>query len=111
MPDLESVLERLKSKARPDQLEGMSRFGMTVDRRLGISMPDLRAMAKELGKDHELALELWKTGITEAKIVAALIDDPKKLTEAQMEDWVRGIDSWDVCDQVCMNLFEKSPLA
>jgi len=111
MSDLESVLERLKSKARPDQLKGMARFGMTVDRRLGISVPDLRAMAKELGKDHELALELWKTGIAEARMVAALIDDPKKLTEAQMEDWVKDIDSWDVCDQVCMNLFEKVPLA
>ena len=111
MSDLESVLEKLKSKARPDQLKGMARFGMTVDRRLGISVPDLRAMAKELGKDHELALELWKTGIAEARIVAALIDDPKKLTEAQMEDWVKDIDSWDVCDQVCMNLFEKVPLA
>ena len=111
MSDLESVLKRLKSKARPDQLKGMARFGMTVDKRLGISMPDLRAMGKEIGKDHELALELWKTGIAEARMVAALIDDPKKLTEAQMEDWVKDFDSWDVCDQVCMNLFEKVPLA
>jgi len=111
MASVENVLEKLKSKARPDQLEGMARFGMTVDRRLGISVPDLRAMAKELGKDHELALELWKTGIAEARILAAMIGDPKKLTEAQMEDWVKDIDSWDVCDQVCMNLFEKVPLA
>ena len=111
MASVENVLEKLKSKARPDQLKGMARFGMTVDRRLGISVPDLRVMAKELGKDHELALELWKTGIAEARMVAALIDDPKKLTEAQMEDWVKDIDSWDVCDQVCMNLFEKVPLA
>jgi 3-methyladenine DNA glycosylase AlkD len=111
MASVEEVIDRLESKARPDQLKGMARFGMTVDRRLGISVPDLRAMAKELGKDHELALELWKTGIAEARMVAALIDDPKKLTEAQMEDWVKDIDSWDVCDQVCMNLFEKVPLA
>jgi 3-methyladenine DNA glycosylase AlkD len=111
MSDLDSVLKRLKSQARPDQLKGMARFGMTVEKRLGISMPDLRAMAKELGKDHELALELWKTGIAEARIVAALVDDPKKLTEAQMEDWVKDVDSWDVCDQLCMNLFEKVPLA
>ena len=66
MSSVENVLERLKSKARPDQLEGMARFGMTVERRLGISIPDLRAMAKESGKDHELALKLWKTGIAEA---------------------------------------------
>jgi len=111
MSSVENVLERLKSKARPDQLEGMARFGMTVERRLGISIPDLRAMAKESGKDHELALKLWKTGIAEARILAAMIGDPKKLTEAQMEDWVKDIDSWDVCDQVCANLFEKVPLA
>jgi 3-methyladenine DNA glycosylase AlkD len=54
---------------------------------------------------------LWKTGIAEAKIVAAMVDEPGKLTEEQMEDWVKGIDSWDVCDQVCMNLFEKNQLA
>jgi len=78
---------------------------------LGVSIPNLRKLAKETGKDHNLALELWKTGISEARIVAAIIDDPKQLTEAQMEDWVKGINSWDVCDQVCMNLFEKRPLA
>ena len=111
MASVEYVLERLKSKARPDQLEGMAKYGMTVEQRLGISIPDLRKLAKELGKDHDLALELWKTGISEARILAVMIDDPKKLTEGQMEDWVKDINSWDVCDQVCMNLFEKTPLA
>ena len=111
MSSVENVLERLKSKAKTDQLEGMAKFGMTVERRLGVSVPDLRAIAKELGRDHKLALELWKTGIADAKIVAALVDDPQKLTEQQMKDWVKDIDSWDVGDQVCMNLFEKVPLA
>ncbi|KPJ82804.1 MAG: DNA alkylation repair protein, partial [Spirochaetes bacterium DG_61] len=68
-------------------------------------------IAKELGKDHKLALELWKTGIPEAMIVAAMVGEPNKLTEDQMEDWVKDINSWDVCDQVCMNLFEKTSLA
>ena len=111
MASVEDVLERLKGKARPDQLEGMARYGMAVEQRLGVSVPDLRKLSKELGKDHELALSLWKTGIAEARIVAAMIGDPQKLTEEQMEDWVKDINSWDVCDQVCMNLFEKSPLA
>jgi len=111
MTSLEQLLRRLNEKARPDQLEGMARYGMAVEQRLGVSIPDLRKLAKELGKDHELALKLWKTGIAEARIVAAMIADPEKLTEGQMEDWVKDIDSWDVCDQVCMNLFEKSPLA
>ena len=111
MSSVEEVVDRLKSKAKPDQLEGMARYGMAVERRLGVPVPDLRKIAKELGKDHELALELWKTGIAEARIVAAMVDDPEKLTEEQMEDWVKDINSWDVCDQVCMNLFEKVPLA
>ena len=64
-----------------------------------------------LGKDHKLALELWETGIPETRIVAAMIGEHEKLTEKQMEDWVKDINSWDVCDQVCMNLFEKTPLA
>lgn len=111
MASVEEVLERLKSMARPDQLEGMAKYGMVVERRLGVSIPNLRRMAKELGQDHKLALELWKTGIAEARLVAAMTGDPEKLTEGQMEDWVKGINSWDVCDQVCMNLFEKVPLA
>jgi 3-methyladenine DNA glycosylase AlkD len=111
MPSFEDVLEKLKKKARPDQLEGMARYGMTVEKRLGVSIPELRLLAKEIGKDHKLSLELWKTGIDEAKILAAMVDDPRKLTEEQMEDWVKDINSWDVCDQVCMNLFEKSSLA
>jgi 3-methyladenine DNA glycosylase AlkD len=105
------VIEKLKKKARPDQLKGMARYGMTVEKRLGVSIPELRLLAKEAGKDHELSLELWKTGIDEARILAAMIDDPQKLTEEQMEEWVKDINSWDVCDQACMNLFEKSPLA
>ena len=111
MTSAEEVLKKLKAKARPDQLAGMARYGMTVKHRLGVSIPDMRRMAKELGKDHKLAVELWKTGTAESSILAAMIDEPGKLTEAQMEEWVKDIDSWDVCDQVCMNLFEKTPLA
>lgn len=111
MKTFEQILSYLKAHSRPDQLSGMKRFGMSVENRLGLSMPFLRKTAKEIGKDHELALALWETGIAEARILAALVDDPKMLTEQQMEDWVKVIDSWDVCDQLCMNLFEKSPLA
>lgn len=111
MTTSKELIERLESKARPDQLEGMARFGMAVEKRLGISIPELRKLARETGKNHDLALELWKTGIAEARILAAMIDDPQKLTEEQMEDWAKDINSWDVCDQVCMNLFDKSPLA
>jgi 3-methyladenine DNA glycosylase AlkD len=108
---VEQVVARLKEQARPDQLEGMQRFGMAREGRLGLSMPDMRKLAKELGKNHNLALELWKTGIAEARIIAALIDDPKLLAEKQMENWVKDFNSWDVCDQTCSELFAKSPLA
>jgi 3-methyladenine DNA glycosylase AlkD len=109
--NVEEVLEKLKSKARPDQLEGMARYGMVSEGRLGLSIPELRKMAKEIGKDHKLALELWASGLQEARILAAMIDRPEEVTEEQMERWVRDIDSWDVCDQVCMNLFERVPFA
>jgi len=105
------VLNKLRKKARPDQLKGMARYGIVIEKRLGVSVPEMRRLAKELGKNHKLALSLWKTGIPEAKIIAAMIDEPEKVTENQMEDWVKDINSWDVCDQVCMNLFEKTPLA
>jgi 3-methyladenine DNA glycosylase AlkD len=108
---VEEALKKLQAKARPDRIEGMSRFGIAAEKRLGLSVPDMRQIAKELGKNHKLALALWKTGIPEAKIVAAMIDEPEKLTESQMEGWVIGFDSWDVCDQVCMNLFERTDLA
>jgi 3-methyladenine DNA glycosylase AlkD len=108
---IEEVLRQLESKSRRDQLEGMARYGMNIEHRLGVPIPELRLIAKKTGKNHELALGLWKTGIADAKILAAMIDDPTLLSDEQMEDWVKDIDSWDVGDQVCMNLFEKSPLA
>ena len=111
MTSVEQILERLQAQARPDQVAGMARYGMTAQGRLGVSIPALRKLAKEVGRDHQLALALWQTGIPEARILAAMIDDPRELTGEQMESWVRDLDSWDVCDQVCMNLFEKTPLA
>src|SRR3990170_2613190 len=83
----------------------MSRYGITIEKRFGASVPAIRKIAKELGKNHALALALWKTGFSEAKMVAALIDEPNKVTEQQMEEWVETIDSWDVCDQGCMDVF------
>jgi 3-methyladenine DNA glycosylase AlkD len=78
---------------------------------MGVSVPEMRKIAKAIGKNHQLALDLWETGVPEGMIVAGMIAEPEKLTDAQMEDWVVDINSWDICDQVCMNLFEKTPLA
>ena len=111
MASADEVLQRLQALARTDQLDGMARYGMSTGRRLGVSVPEMRKLAREIGKDHALALALWQGGITDAQILAGMIADPAALTEEQMEAWVADFDSWDVCDQVCMNLFEKSPLA
>lgn len=111
MTSAEDILMKLRAKARPDQLPGMARYGMKTENRLGVQIPELRKLAKETGRKHELVLELWKTGIAEARILAAMVDEPEKLTEQQMDEWVKDLDSWDIGDQVCMNLFEKTPLA
>lgn len=99
------------AQARPENLPAMARYGMAGERRLGVSVPAIRKLAKEIGPDHALALELWKTGIPEARVVASLLALPEQLTEEQMDEWVADFDSWDVCDQVCDNLFQKSPFA
>lgn len=105
------MLKKLKSHANPKNVEGMARFGINPNNTLGVSMPLLRKTAKEIGKDHKLAQELWESGIHEAKILAALIDDPKAVDGKQMENWVKDFDFWDVCDQTCMNLFDKTSFA
>lgn len=111
MLNVQQVVAELRKKAHPNQLAGMARFGIVGEKRLGVKMPDLRALGKTLGKDHALALSLWKTGIPEARSLASLVDEPEKLTAKQMDAWIKDFNSWDVCDQVCQNLFEKSPLA
>ena len=105
------ALERLKALSDPGAVEGMSRYGINHENTLGISIPNLRKLAKEAGKDHSLALELWESGIHEARILAGMVDDPKLVTGDQMESWVIEFDSWDVCDKACMNLFWLTELA
>jgi 3-methyladenine DNA glycosylase AlkD len=108
---MEELLELLQEKAQPENLAGMARYGMKGEKRLGVSIPDLRKIARKVGKDHRLALDLYQTGIPEAMILASMVADPEQVTRELMDDWVKGFLSWDVCDQVCMNLFEKSPFA
>lgn len=105
------ILDRLASMANPKNVEGMARFGISAHHTLGVSMPVLRKMAKEIGKDHQLALVLWDSGIHEARLLAGLVAEPALMTEKQMELWVAGFDSWDTVDQTCMNLFDKTVFA
>ncbi len=111
MRPVREVVRQLEAKARKKNLDGMARFGLTTKNRLGVSMPDIRRIARSLGRDHRLAMALWRTGIPDCRITASIIADPVLLTSREMDRWVKDFDSWDVCDQVCMNLFEQSPLA
>ncbi len=107
----EQVIKHLKSEGNPANLAGMARYGISINNALGISMPVLRQYARQFKGNHELALELWASGIHEARIMASIIDDPKKVTKAQMENWVKDFNSWDICDQTCGNLFNKTDFA
>jgi 3-methyladenine DNA glycosylase AlkD len=107
----DEILKFLQENSNPKNKEGMARFGINTEKAFGISMPLLREAAKHYKKDHFLALELWQSGYHEARILAGLIDDHLKCTSEQMEQWVLGFNSWDVCDQVCMNLFWKTEFA
>lgn len=109
--NVEQVLELLKSQARPDQLEGMARFAIQTEGRLGLSIPDLRRLAKEIPHDHQLAQELWQSAIPDARILASMLDVPEQATDGQLEAWVKDFASWDVCDQVCDNLFQHTRFA
>lgn len=105
------IIKKLKSLNNPENVAGMARFGINPNNTYGVSIPTLRKMAKETGKDHSLAQELWASRIHEARILAGFVDDPKLVTAEQMENWVKDFDSWDICDQVCSNLFDRTPVA
>lgn len=105
------VIAHLESISDRSRLEGMSRYGIEVEHAIGVSIPEMRAYAKTIGRDHHLAMDLWDSGVHEARIMASLLADPELLTEEEMERWVRDLDSWDLCDQCCSNLFRRSPHA
>ena len=105
------LLSVLRTHANPANVVGMARYGINSKGTLGVPIPVLRQLAKEAGRSHELAAELWASGIHEARILATLIEDPARVTGRQMDRWVSDLDSWDVCDQACQNLFRYTPSA
>ena len=105
------IISDLKKLKNLSNIEGMARFGINPNSALGISIPHLRKTAREIGKNHKLALDLWKSGIHEVRILATMIDEPEKVTKSQMDKWVKDFNSWDLCDQCCNNLFGKTPFA
>src|ERR1700674_2103675 len=102
------VLRELKNLANPKVREKMAYFGVNVPKAHGISAPVLHALARRIGKNHELAEEIWATDIHEARILATLIGEPGKVTSAQMERWARDFDSWDVVDAACCYLYAQA---
>jgi 3-methyladenine DNA glycosylase AlkD len=111
MENYKEILNKLRSLSNPEAVAGMARFGINPKNTYGVSIPVLRKMAKQIGKNHLLAQQLWVSGVHEARILAGIIDDPEMVTERQMESWVKDFDSWDVCDQVCSNLFDQTRFA
>jgi 3-methyladenine DNA glycosylase AlkD len=107
----EALLEVLRAHANPANVAGMARYGISTAGTLGVPVYVIRRMAKEAGRDHPLAEQLWSSGIHEARIMATLVDDPARVTARQMDRWARDFDSWDVCDHACHNLFRYTPMA
>ena len=105
------IIKKLKDVSNPDAVEGMARFGITPENTFGVSIPNLRNIAKETKKNHALAQQLWKSGFRETMILASMVDEPEMVTDEQMEKWVLDFDYWEICDQCCMNLFGKTGFA
>jgi 3-methyladenine DNA glycosylase AlkD len=110
-PDVKVVLAWLERRGSPAVRNGMVRYAIPSDKALGISVGELRRYAKELGRDHRLAAALWKAGWYEARMLATFIDEPARVTPAQMERWCRQFDSWAICDTACFSLFDRTPHA
>jgi len=106
--EYKEVINKMKSLENPKNVEGMARYGINPKNNLGLSVATVRSIAKEIGKDHDLALKLWDSGIRDARMLAAHVDDPEKVTEEQMEKWVLDFNSWDVCDNACGHLFDRT---
>ena len=98
MDRVRTVLRKLNEVSDPSRLAGMARYGIATDKAIGVSVPELRRLAKAIGTDHDLAVDLWGSAIHEARMLASMIDDPRQVTESQMEAWVHDFDSGDLCD-------------
>jgi 3-methyladenine DNA glycosylase AlkD len=106
-----AILDALESRSNPRNVAGMARYGIRAAKVFGVCMPVVRQMAKEAGRDHALAAALWRTGALEARLIAGLVEEPSKVTAAQMERWAKEFDSWALCDGICCHLFDRTPHA
>ena len=109
--EVQSALAWLKRHSSKKTREGMARYAIPSDNAFGVTMANMKVLAKRLGRNHELAAALWDTGVYEARMLASLIDEPARVTSAQMDRWCRDFDNWAICDTVCFALFDRTPHA
>jgi 3-methyladenine DNA glycosylase AlkD len=107
--DLESVLAALKKSGTKRTRDSMARYGIVAPKAYGVTVGTIRALAKRFGRDHQLCEALWQSGWYEARMIAAFMDEPARVTAAQMERWARDFDSWAICDTLCFGLFDRTP--
>jgi 3-methyladenine DNA glycosylase AlkD len=110
-PPVQDLVARLRRLGSPRNVAGMSRYGITGGDVLGVPAPALRRLARELGRDHGLAARLWATGIHEARLLAALVEQPERVTALQMDRWAADFDNWALCDGCCLHLFDHTRFA
>ncbi|MEO5618811.1 MAG: DNA alkylation repair protein [Candidatus Eisenbacteria bacterium] len=106
-----SAIGSLHQKRTKHTLEGMARYGLPADKALGVSMSDIQAIAKRLGRNHDLAIALWDSDVYEARMLACFVDEPGRVTPAQIDRWCRDFDNWGICDTACFVLFDRTPHA
>ena len=111
MSQAQAVLESLEKMRTKRDFENMSRFAITADKAFGVSVSNIRKLAKQLGRSHELAAELWDTGWYEARMLTSFVDEPERVTPSQMDRWARDFDNWAICDTLCFHLFDRTPHA
>jgi 3-methyladenine DNA glycosylase AlkD len=109
--DVQSALDWLKRRGTKARRDGMARYAIPSEKAFGVAMKDVQALAKQLGRNHELAGALWETGWYEARLLAAYVDEPARITPEQMDRWGGDFDNWAICDTVCFALFDRTPHA
>ncbi len=105
------VLQWLERKGTRRTRDEMARYGIVAPRAFGVTVGAMLGLAKQVGKDHELALGLWETGWYEARMLAGMVGDPRRVTRRQMNAWAAEFDNWGICDTVCWHLFDYTPFA
>ena len=106
-----NILAALKKHGTKRTRDGMARYGIVAPRAYGVTLPTIRALARRFGRDHALCEALWQSGWYEARMLCAFMDEPERVTAAQMERWARDFDNWAICDTLCISLFNRTPHA